>query len=124
MSPLEQAELDIFIQENLASGRIRPSKSLMASPVFFIKKKEGSLRLVQDYRRLNAMTIKNRYPLPLIPELINHLRGAKSFTKLDVRWGHNNVRTEGAAVLIARSGTNRGLSGPLVMFFGLTNSPA
>ena len=77
MSPLEQAELDIFIQENLALGRIRPSKSPMASPVFFIKKKEGLLRLVQNYRRLNAMTIKNRYPLPLIPELINHLRGAK-----------------------------------------------
>src|SRR3979490_171841 len=84
MSPLEQAELDIFIQENLASGHIRPSKSPMASPVFFIKKKEGSLRLRQDYRRMNAMTIKNWYPLPLIPELINHLRGAKYFMKLDV----------------------------------------
>ena len=91
MSPLEQAKLDVFIRENLASGRIRPSKSPMASPVFFIKKKEGSLRLVQDYRRLNAMIIKNQYPLPLIPELINQLRGAKYFTKLDVRWGYNNV---------------------------------
>jgi len=64
----------------------------MASPVFFIKKKDGTLWLVQDYRALNAMTVKNKYPLPLISELINKLRGAKYFTKLDVRWGFNNVR--------------------------------
>jgi hypothetical protein len=64
----------------------------MVSPVFFIKKKDGSLRLVQDYRMLNEMTVKNNYPLPLIPELINQLRGAKYFTKLDVHWGFNNVR--------------------------------
>ncbi|KDR64873.1 hypothetical protein GALMADRAFT_82574, partial [Galerina marginata CBS 339.88] len=83
----EQKELDAFIKENLDSGRIRPSKSPMASPIFFIKKKDGSLRLVQDYRALNAMTVKNKYPLPLISELINKLRGAKYFTKLDVRWG-------------------------------------
>ncbi|GLB45814.1 putative retrotransposable element tf2 155 kda protein type 1-like [Lyophyllum shimeji] len=64
----------------------------MASPVFFIKKKDGSLRLVQDYRALNVITVKNRYPLPLISELINNLRGAQYFTKLDVQWGYNNVR--------------------------------
>ena len=88
----EQKELDAFLKENLESGRIRPSKSPMASPVFFIKKKDGGLRLVQDYRALNAMTVKNKYPLPLIPELIAKLRGTKYFTKLDVRWGFNNVR--------------------------------
>jgi len=60
----------------------------MASPVFFIKEKDGTLWLVQDYRALNAMTVKNKYPLPLISELINKLRGAKYFTKLDV---FNNV---------------------------------
>ena len=64
----------------------------MASLVFFVKKKDGKLRLVQDYHALNAMTIKNKYPLLLIPELIAKLRGAKYFTKLDVRWGFNNVR--------------------------------
>jgi len=64
----------------------------MASPVFFIKKKDSTLWLVQDYRALNAMTVKNKYPLPVISELINKLRGAKYFTKLDVRWGFNNVR--------------------------------
>ena len=77
----EQEQLDAFIQENLAmaTSRIRPSKSPMASPVFFIKKKDGTLGLVQDYQQLNEMTIKNRYPLPLISELINQLRGACYF---------------------------------------------
>jgi transposase InsO family protein len=124
LSPSEQRELDAFIQENLKSGRIRPSKSPMASPVFFIKKKDGTLRLVQDYRALNAITVKNKYPLPLISELIEKLRGAKYFTKLDVRWGFNNVRMKEGDEWKAAFRTNRGLFEPLVMFFGLTNSPA
>jgi len=82
--PLEQTELDAFLEENLRTGRIRPSKSPIAAPVFFIKKKDGSLQLVQDYRALNAVTVKNRYLLPLISQLISQLRGAKYFTKLDV----------------------------------------
>jgi hypothetical protein len=84
-------ELDRFLTENLETGRIRQSKSPMASPVFFIKKEDGSLRLVQDYWMLNDVMVKNKYPLPLISELVNQLRGAKYFTKLDVRWGFNNV---------------------------------
>jgi len=92
--------------------------------VFFIKKKDGSLRLVQDYRVLNAMTIKNRYPLPLISELVSQLRGAKYFTKLDVWWGFNNVRIKPGDEWKAAFRTNRGLFEPLVMFFGITNSPA
>ena len=71
LSPNEQAELDTFLDENLKTGRIRPSKSPMASPVFFVKKKDGSLRLVVDYRKLNAITVKNRYPLLLTQELID-----------------------------------------------------
>ena len=63
LSPLEQAELDAFLEENLRTGRIRPSKSPMAAPVFFIKKKDGLLCLVQDYCALNAVTVKNKYPL-------------------------------------------------------------
>ena len=124
LAPNEQDELDAFLRENLATGRIRPSKSPMASPVFFIKKKDGTLRLIQDYRALNAMSIKNRYPLPLISELIGQLRGARYFTKLDVRWGYNNVRMKGGDEWKAAFRTNRGLFEPLVMFFGLTNSPA
>jgi len=68
---LEQEELDAFLEENLHTGRIRPSKSSITAPVFFIKKKDGLLRLVQDYRALNAVTVKNKYSLPLISELVS-----------------------------------------------------
>ena len=94
MSPVEQKELNDFLEENLSSGRIRPSKSPMASPVFFVKKKDGRLQFVQDYQKLNAMTVKNTYPLPLVPDIINQISNSKAryFTKLDIRWGYNNVR--------------------------------
>jgi len=124
LSPLEQAELDAFLEKNLRTGRIRPSKFPIAAPVFFIKKKDGSLRLVQDYRALNAVTVKNRYPLPLISELISQLRGAKYFTKLNVHWGFNNVRIKSGDEWKAAFRTNCGLFEPLVIFFGMTNSPA
>jgi hypothetical protein len=88
---LEQEQLDKFLKETLTSGQICPSKSPMAAPFFFVKKKDGLLCLVQDYQALNVMTVKNKYPLPLISDLINQLRSAKYFTKLDVRWGYNNV---------------------------------
>ena len=91
LSPVEQKKLDSFLEENLRTGQIRPSKSPMTAPVFFIKKKDGSLRLVQDYRVLNSMTVKNKYPLPLISKLVFQLREARYFTKLDVCWGFNNV---------------------------------
>jgi len=71
LSPVEQKELDTFLEENLRTRRIHPSKSPMAAPVFFIKKKDGSLQLVQDYHALNSMTVKNKYPLPLISELVS-----------------------------------------------------
>jgi len=73
LSPVEQKELDSFLEKNLHTGRICPSKSPMAAPVFFIKKKDGSLWLVQDYRALNSMMVKNKYPLPLISELMSQL---------------------------------------------------
>jgi len=92
LSLVEQKELDSFLEENLCTRRIRPSKSPMAALVFFIKKKDGSLRLVQDYRALNSMMVKNKYPLPLISKLVSQLCGARYFTKLDVHWGFNNVR--------------------------------
>jgi hypothetical protein len=71
ISLLEQKELDVFIAEGLSTGRIHPSKFPIALPVFFIKKKDGALWFVQDYRALNTMTVKNRYPLPLINNLVN-----------------------------------------------------
>ena len=80
----EHKHLNEFPEENLQSGRIRPSKSPIASPFFFIKKKDGSLRLAQDYQRLNARTVKNCYPLPLISEVVHKLRHASIFTKLNI----------------------------------------
>ena len=87
MTPVEDKALEEFIREQYAKGYIRPSKSPYASPFFFIKKRDGKLRPVQDYRRLNSYTIKNQYPLPLIAELTNSFAGAHIFTKLDIRWG-------------------------------------
>lgn len=124
LNPVEQQALDEFLKEQLAKGYIRPSKSPMASPFFFVKKKDGALRPVQDYRYLNSITIKNQYPLPLIPELLDKLKGAKIFSKMDIRWGYNNVRIKEGDEWKAAFKTNRGLYEPTVMFFGLTNSPA
>jgi len=124
LSPVEQKELDSFLEENLCTGQIRPSKSPMAALVFFIKKKNGSLWLVQDYRALNSMMVKNKYPLPLISKLVSQLHGARYFTKLDVCWGFNNVHIKPGDEWKAAFRTNRGLFEPLVMFFGMTNSPA
>ena len=91
MSPAEQTELDKFLTEHIAKGYLVPSKLPMASPVFFIKKKDGKLRLVQDYHRLNKITVKNRYPLPLAADIINQLTKAQYFTKFNVRWGYHNI---------------------------------
>jgi hypothetical protein len=124
MSPAEQVELDKWLEENLAKGYLRPSKSPMASPVFFIKKKDGKLRLVQDYRRLNKITIKNRYPLPLAADIVNRLTGAQHFTKFDVRWGYHNIRIKSGDEWKAAIITNRMEVEPTVMGFGMTNSPA
>jgi hypothetical protein len=121
---VENEQLDMVIDKHVATGRIRPSISPMASPFFFIKNKDGTLRPVQDYRKLNDMTIKNRYPLPLIQEMIDKLQRARYFTTLDVRWGYNNVRIKEGDKWKAAFVTNRGLYKPLVMFFGLMNLPA
>ena len=85
MSPAGQAELDKFLTEHIAKGYLVPSQLPMALPVFFIKKKDGKLRLVQDYHRLNKITIKNRYPHPLAADIINRLMKAQYFTKFDIR---------------------------------------
>ena len=120
----KQEELDWFLEENVRKGYIVPSKSPIASPVFFVKKKDGWLRLVQDYRKLNEYTIKNRYPLPLASDIVNRLRGARFFTKFDVRWGYHNIRIREGDEWKAVFTTNRGLFELQVMFFGLINSPA
>jgi len=88
----EQEELDKFLEEHLKSRRIRPSKLPCIAPFFFVKKKDGLLRPVQDYWQLNEAMIKNKYPLPLIQELIDKVWEAWYFTKLDIWWGYNNMR--------------------------------
>ena len=124
LSPQDQKTLDEFIDDNLRKGYIRPSKSPMASPFFFVGKKDGSSRPCQDYRYLNEHTVKDAYPLPLISDLMTKLKGAKVFTKLDLRNGYNNVRIKDGDQWKAAFKTNRGLFEPMVMFFGLCNSPA
>jgi hypothetical protein len=124
MTLTEQTEMDAFLEEALATGRIRQSKSPLGAPVFFIKKKNVKLCFIQDYRALNAIIRKNQYPLPLINDLIHRLKGMHYFTKLDVQWGYNNVHIRKGDKWKAAFRTNRGLFEPLVMYFRLTNSPA
>ena len=119
----EQKALLEFIREQQAKGYICPSKSPYAVLFFFIKKKDGKLRPVQDYQQLNEWTVKNHYPLPLISELIACVQGAKMFTKVDIRWGYNNIHIKEGDEHKAAFITNQGLFKPTVMFFGLTNSP-
>lgn len=85
-----------FLDNALTKGYIVSSKLPMVSPVFFVKKKDGKLHFVQDYWKLNAVTIKNCYPLLLAFDIINRLTKAKIFTKFDVRWGYNNIHIKEA----------------------------
>jgi hypothetical protein len=124
MTLTEQTEMDAFLEEALATGHIRQSKSPLGALVFFIKEKDGKLRFIQDYRALNVITQKNRYLLALINDLIHRLKDVHYFTKLDVHWGYNNVGIREGDKWKATFCTNRGLFEPLVMYFGLTNSTA
>jgi len=89
MAPAEMKELKEQLQELLDKGFIRPSASPWRSPVLFVKKKDGSMRLCIDYRELNKITIKNRYPLPRIDDLFDQLQGASVFSKIDLRSGYH-----------------------------------
>ena len=125
--PLNPAETEVckaFIEEHLKNGRITPSQSPQASPFFFVPKKDGTLCPCQDYRYLNSHTTKNAYPLPLISELVDKLKGSKIFTKFDIRWGYNNILIRPEDRWKAAFSTPFGLYEPTVMFFGLCNSPA
>jgi len=124
LNPIEQVELDKFLKEGLEKGHLRSSKSELASPFFFVAKKGGELRPIADYRKLNDITIKNKYPLPLVPKLIDKWKGCKYFTKLDVRGAFNNIRIKEGDEWKTAFITNRGLYESLVMNFGLVNAPA
>ena len=124
MTQAEDAALNKFIDEQLEKGYIRPSQSPYTSPFFFIKKKDGTLRPVQDYRRINSWTVRNNYPLPLISDVVRDLGRAKLYSKLDVRQGYNNIRIKEGDEHKAAFKTRRGSHEPTVMHFGLCNSPA
>ena len=124
LSLLELKVLKEYIEDNLRKGFIRPSKSPAASPILFVKKKDGSLRLCVDYRGLNRITIRNRYPLPLIPELLDRLSTASIFTKIDLRGAYNLVRIRPGDEWKTSFRCRYGQYEYLVMPFGLTNAPA
>ena len=92
LSTKEKEELDEFLKENIACGKIRPSVSPQAAPVFFVAKKDGKKWLIQDYRYLNSHTVVDSYPLPDIKTLLDDLASSSYFAKFDVRWGFTNIR--------------------------------
>ncbi|KAJ1579744.1 hypothetical protein NDA12_006262 [Ustilago hordei] len=122
--PKEMSELRRYLDENLEKGFIRPSKSPARSPVLFVPKKDGGLRLCVDYRGLNEITVKNRAPLPLIEEQLFLLRKARIYTKLDLRAAYNLIWIAKGDEWKTAFGTQLGLYEYLVMPFGLANAPA
>jgi len=119
MPPNELAELKVQLQDLLDKGFIRPSSSPWGCPALFVKKKDNSLRLCVDYRPLNAVTIKNKYPLPRIDIMFDQLAGAKVFSKIDLRSGYHQIKIK----IWTAFSTRYGLYEYLVMSFGLTNAP-
>ena len=117
----ERNSLDTWIDQELAKGYITRSCSPTAAPIFFIKKKDRLLRLVQDYRALNTVTKKNKFPIPQISDLIDRLSKASIFTKLNLRWGFNNIRIREGDKEKAAFITYRGLFEPTVMYFSFCN---
>ena len=124
MAPVELQELKVQIQELLDKGFIRPSTSPWGAPVLFAKKKDKTLRLCIDYRQLNRVTIKNRYPLPRIDDLFDQLRGARVYSKIDLRTGYHQLRVRDTDIPKTAFRTRYGHYEFTVMPFGLTNAPA
>ncbi|KAH0713639.1 hypothetical protein KY289_009598 [Solanum tuberosum] len=123
MAPAELKELKDQLKDLLDKGFIRPTASPWGALVFFVRKKDGSLRMCIDYRQLNKATIKNKYPLPRIDDLFDQLQGAKCFSKIDLRSGYHQIRVREKDVSKTTFRTRYGHFGFLVMSFGLTNAP-
>ena len=124
MAPTELRELKAQLQELLSKGFIRPSASPWGAPVLFVKKKDGSFRMCIDYRQLNKVTIKNKYPIPRIDDLFDQLQGACVFSKIDSRSGYHQLKIRATDVPNTDLRTRYGHYEFVVMSFGLTNAPA
>jgi hypothetical protein len=120
----ELVELKKQIDELSEKGYIRPSTSPWAAPVLFMEKKDGTKRMCIDYRAMNEVTIKNKYPLPRIEDLFNQLRGASVFSKIDLRSGYHQLRIRPSDIPKTTFITKYGLYEFTVMSFGLTNALA
>ena len=124
MGPKELVELKQQLEELEKKGFIRPSSSCWGSPVVFVKKHDGTMRMCIDYRELNKVTIKNKYPLPRIDDLFDQLNGAKVFSRLDLAFGFHQMKVEEESIKYTAFNTRYGLYEFLVMPFGLTNAPS
>ena len=124
MAPAELKELKVQLQELLDKKFIRPSYSPWGAPILFVKKKDGTMKMCIDYRELNKVTIKNKYPLPRIDDLFDQLQGATVFSKIDLRSGYHQLKVRKEDIPKTAFRTRDGHYEFLVMPFGLTNAPA
>ncbi|KAJ0914905.1 putative nucleotidyltransferase, Ribonuclease H [Helianthus annuus] len=124
LAPAELKELSTQLQELLDKGFIRPSSSPWGAPVLFVKKKDGTFRMCIDYRELNKVTVKNRYPLPRIDDLFDQLQGSSYYSKVDLRSGYHQLRVRNEDISKTAFRTRYGHYEFLVMPFGMTNAPA
>ncbi|GJR58538.1 putative reverse transcriptase domain-containing protein [Tanacetum coccineum] len=124
LAPSEMQELSNQLQELSDRGFIRPSTSPWGAPILFVKKKDGSFRMCIDYRELNKLTVKNRYPLPRIDDLFDQLQGSSVYSKIDLRSGYHQLRVRDEDIPKTAFRTRYGHYEFQVMPFGLTNAPA